>query len=152
MKENKANSLTRNEKINIVLDTIAKKRTLKVNNFCAQNWGLDEKSNSEYDLITDTLTTENLARKLDGTSSHCVITPKGNEVSETGGWLIYLKQKQEKELLNTKNTQLGITSAESNLEANRINKRDSQFNRWAFGFNILFGLINIGLLLWSLLN
>ena len=39
MNNNKANSLTRDEKINVVLDTITEKRKLRIANFCADQWG-----------------------------------------------------------------------------------------------------------------
>lgn len=149
MKENKSILLSRDEKINIVLDAIAKERQLWISDFCADQWGLDTGSSAEYALIKDTLASENLIREIESTTSNCVITPKGNKVSETGGWLLYLKQQKEKEELNSINAELNITLAKSNLEANRINKRDSKFNRWGFVVNILFGFINIILLLWS---
>lgn len=86
----------------------------------------------------------------------CDLTKLGLEVFNSGGWKKYLeanKLLQEKELAESKyREKLEIELAESNLEANKLNKkiakhnqRNEKKNLIATWINVGIGLINIGL-------
>jgi hypothetical protein len=48
--------------------------------------------------------------------------------------------------------QIEIALAKSNIEANKLNAKVAKRNMWAFIINILFGAINISILIWQILK
>lgn len=60
---------------------------------------------------------------------------------------IELKADNERAL---KKELLEITLAESNIEANKLNKKNEKSNRWGMYINILIGILNIGLLFYQI--
>jgi hypothetical protein len=144
--------ISRDDKIEIVLNEIAKIFQLEIRNYCAATWEIRYNSRAESILIEEILTTEGLVRIIDTTSFNCRITPKGQMAVESGGWKKYLTKKMESEAHEEKLTHLNVTLAESNIEANLNHKRDSKFNRWGLIFNLIFGIVNIIILIISLLT
>lgn len=93
----------------------------------------------------------------------CDLTEFGHEVISAGGWLEYLRfsrKLEEQELQASKRKeQLELELTKSNIEANELNKRiaeqntkNEKKNRIAMWVNIIIGVINVGLLLWQIMD
>jgi hypothetical protein len=93
----------------------------------------------------------------------CDITEFGFEIANNGGWLSFLEQKKKKDELAKREREekekIQLELAKSNLEANELNKaiakrnaKDQKNNRIATWINIGIGAINIGILIYQLLN
>lgn len=93
----------------------------------------------------------------------CFITEFGLNIVENGGWNKYLMEtkKEEKALQEQKSIRdkLELDLANSNLEANELNKKiakqnkeNEKKNRISTWVNIGIGFINILLLIWQILK
>ena len=45
-----------------------------------------------------------------------------------------------------------LNLAESNIKANSLNEKNSNFNKWTTIANIFVGLLNVGIILWQILK
>lgn len=150
--ENNYTAVSLDDKIEAVLNEVSNETLLDIIKYCASMWKFEKGSREESILIEESLTTENLARAVDTTSHIVRITPKGKWIVDSGGWKAYITKKRQSEANNERLANLNLTLAESNIEANKISKRDSKINRRGFIINVIFGAVNLILLLISLLT
>ena len=77
------------------------------------------------------------------------LTEKGQKAVDLGG---YEKFKEEIEGKEAEKEQLEIDLAKSNIEANRINRKNAKFNRYAIIVNLILGALNVVLLIWQIFS
>lgn len=93
----------------------------------------------------------------------CDLTEFGLAVSQNGGWKKYLEVSEmlheNERIENDYKSKLELALAESNLEANKLNKKiaeqnqeNEKKNQISTWINIGIGIINIGLLIWQILK
>lgn len=83
-------------------------------------------------------------------AKHIQINAFGASICNKGGWLQHLKSIENKEIRKQEIEQLEIRLANSNIEANKINKINSNRNLIFSIINIILAIGNIILLAWQL--
>lgn len=91
---------------------------------------------SERETVISLLNDLDLIDFIGQTNEHIRLTEKGY-------------QFESFEKLN-KESRLQIDLAESNIEANKVNAKNSKFNRIATVINVIVGIINLSIILWQI--
>ncbi|WP_157687314.1 hypothetical protein [Pedobacter psychrophilus] len=99
-----------------------------------------------YNTFVDRLESLNLARPTQPRHA-MVITDHGRQVFTNGGWLKYLAEKKSEKFKADDKEALEAELTVSNIEANRLNKRNSKYNIWFSIINVIIGLLNLWLIL-----
>ena len=151
-----------NELIEINLNRIAESR----NRSLFRNDFVDEKGHSMHHLsqrLADFMESKGLVTVEPTQRMRCDLTELGWNIIQSGGWKQVLEASEilkEKEILeNDYKAKLEIELAESNLQANKLNKKiarqnqdNERKNQIATWINVGIGFVNVALLIWQILK
>lgn len=82
----------------------------------------------EMDLILSKMIQENLVETDEFNARKIKISIRGEEILESGGWLNHKEQNKKERDFENEERQLQVDLAKSNIEANRINKKNQKRN------------------------
>ena len=106
-------------------------------------FGQHFKNTKEWSLILNTIQDHDLITPLKFGSDLYVISPFGNEILEKGGWIKYVEILESREIERFEKERLETDLAKSNIEANKLNRKNSNFNIWFTVINVIIGIVNI---------
>ena len=116
-----------------------------VSSFISRTFSLELSSGVKY---VDKLEALGLAREGE-TRTRMFITDQGRQVVKNGGLLKYLTDLENEKIKFEYKESLETELTISNIEANRLNKRNSKYNIWFSIINIIIALLNLWLILRS---
>lgn len=134
--------MTREEKIDKILERMANiQGSYSIKELCSQLWGTEILKTNEPGLIIREMQESKLVDF--STPTNHFITPHGKRVWESGGYVKYLKEAEEKIKANEEYRKLSVDLAKSNIEANISQKRHRRFVIIFMIIAAVFSLINI---------
>lgn len=134
--------MTIEEKIDTILAEIDKHSLVHLPGIFEENFGNFNEGRRDYNIIKNTLETEGFIEPSPKRTGHS-ITGIGSQIVQQGGYLAYLKRKEEREGKVREREQLEVDLAESNLQSNKVNRRFSRLNFIFLVANLLIALYTI---------
>ena len=117
---------------------------------------LKNKNLDEIEFLLKQIVTERIelleVKKVNGYRFSVFPTGLIESFLKNGGFTKIEEDKIEKTNKDNKIKETEFKLAKSNIKANELNEKNSKFNKWTTIFNIIIGLLNIGLLIWQILK
>ncbi|MFA4853115.1 MAG: hypothetical protein WC599_11405 [Bacteroidales bacterium] len=127
--------MNKNEKIQLILEEISKKSSLDITTFSQNKFQDHSRNLKELNLIIDTMLNNDLIEHIGRTDRFFKITLFGQEVLDSGGWILNLKKKEE--LVKNENELKSLENQKLKSETKILRWKEKTF--WYLFFLALIG-------------